>query len=79
MQLDKGGLVVWLITILKFSIGVVNSVWKQMPYPEYHRKICESITWNPLSVKTMLQSKLVTDEDIPEMYPQLKVIQKVWS
>ena len=30
----------------------------------------------PLIVKTMLQSKLVTNVDIPEMYPQLKVIQK---
>ena len=30
----------------------------------------------PLIVKTMLQSKLVIDVDIPEMYPQLKVIQK---
>ena len=30
----------------------------------------------PLIVKTMLQSKLVMDVDIPEMYPQLKVIQK---
>ena len=29
-----------------------------------------------LIVKTMLQSKLVTDVDIPEVYPQLKVIQK---
>ena len=29
-----------------------------------------------LIVKTMLQSKLVTNVDIPEMYPQLKVIQK---
>ena len=30
----------------------------------------------PLIVKTMLQSKLVMDVDIPEMYPQLKVIKK---
>ena len=30
----------------------------------------------PLIVKTMLQSKLVTDVNIPEMDPQLKVIQK---
>ena len=30
----------------------------------------------PLIVKTMLQSKLVTNVDIPEVYPQLKVIQK---
>ena len=30
----------------------------------------------PLIVKTMLQSKLVTDVDIPEMDPQLEVIQK---
>ena len=30
----------------------------------------------PLIVKTMLQSKLVTNVDIPEMYPQLKVKQK---
>ena len=30
----------------------------------------------PLIVKTMLQSTLVMDVDIPEMYPQLKVIQK---
>ena len=30
----------------------------------------------PLIVKTMLQSKLVMDVDIPEMYSQLKVIQK---
>ena len=30
----------------------------------------------PFIVKTMLQSKLVMDVDIPEMYPQLKVIQK---
>ena len=30
----------------------------------------------PLVVKTMLQSKLVTNVGIPEMYPQLKVIQK---
>ena len=30
----------------------------------------------PLIVKTMLQSKLVTSVDIPEMYPELKVIQK---
>ena len=30
----------------------------------------------PLIVKTMLQSKLVMDADIPEMYPQLKIIQK---
>ena len=37
-------------------------------------------TWmdhmEPLIVKTMLQSKLVMDVDIPEMYPQLEVIQK---
>ena len=31
----------------------------------------------PLIVKTMLQSKLVMDVDIPAVYPQLKVIQKV--
>ena len=30
----------------------------------------------PLIVKTMLQSKLVTDVNISEMYLQLKVIQK---
>ena len=30
----------------------------------------------PLIVKAMLQSKLVSDVGIPEMYPQLKVIQK---
>ena len=30
----------------------------------------------PVIVKTMLHSKLVTDVDIPEMYQQLKVIQK---
>ena len=30
----------------------------------------------PLIVKTMLQSKLVTDIGIPEIYPQLQVIQK---
>ena len=30
----------------------------------------------PLIVKTMLQSKLVMNVDIPEMYSQLKVIQK---
>ena len=30
----------------------------------------------PLVVKTMLQLKLITDIDIPEMYPQLKIIQK---
>ena len=30
----------------------------------------------PLLVKTMLQSKLITNVGIPEMYPQLKVIQK---
>ena len=30
----------------------------------------------PLIVKTMLQSKLVTNVDMPEMYPQLEVIQK---
>ena len=30
----------------------------------------------PLVVKTMLQSKLVADISIPEMYPQLKAIQK---
>ena len=30
----------------------------------------------PLIVKTMLQSKFVTDVDILEVYPQLKVIQK---
>ena len=30
----------------------------------------------PLIVNTMLQSKLVMDVDIPEMYSQLKVIQK---
>ena len=30
----------------------------------------------PLIVKTMLQSKSITEVDIPEMYPQLKVIQK---
>ena len=35
---DKGGLLVWLTTILKFSIGVVNSMYKWMPYPEYHGK-----------------------------------------
>ena len=29
-----------------------------------------------LIVKTMLQSQLVMDVDIPEVYPQLKVIQK---
>ena len=32
----------------------------------------------PLIVKAMLQSKLLTNVDIPEVYPQLKVIQKVW-
>ena len=30
----------------------------------------------PLIVKTMLQSKLVINVDIPEVYPQLKIIQK---
>ena len=30
----------------------------------------------PLIVKTMLQSKLVTNVGIPEMYSQLKVMQK---
>ena len=30
----------------------------------------------PLIIKTMLQSKLVTNVDIPEVNPQLKVIQK---
>ena len=30
----------------------------------------------PLIVKIMLQSKLVMNVDIPEVYPQLKVIQK---
>ena len=30
----------------------------------------------PLVIKTMLQSKLVANIGIPEMYPQLKVIQK---
>ena len=30
----------------------------------------------PLIVKTMLQSKLVTDVGIPDLYPQLNVIQK---
>ena len=30
----------------------------------------------PLIVKTMLQSKLVDDVGIPEIYPQLNVIQK---
>ena len=30
----------------------------------------------PLIVKAMLQSKLVTNMDIPEVYPQLEVIQK---
>ena len=29
-----------------------------------------------LLVKTMLQSKLVTDVDVPEIYPQLNLIQK---
>ena len=31
----------------------------------------------PLIVKTMLQSKLGMDVDIPEVYPQLKITQKV--
>ena len=30
----------------------------------------------PLMVKTMLQSKLVTSVGIPDVYPQLNVIQK---
>ena len=30
----------------------------------------------PLIVKTMLQSKLVTDVGVPEIYPQMNVIQK---
>ena len=30
----------------------------------------------PLIVKAMLQSKLVTNMDIPEVYPQLNVVQK---
>ena len=30
----------------------------------------------PLILKTMLQTKLVMDVDMPEMYPQLDVIQK---
>ena len=30
----------------------------------------------PLIVKTMLQSKLVMDIDIPEMYPKLMITQK---
>ena len=30
----------------------------------------------PLIVKTMLQSKLITDVGIPDLYPQLNVIQK---
>ena len=30
----------------------------------------------PLVVKTMIQSKLIADISIPEIYPQLKVIQK---
>ena len=32
----------------------------------------------PLIVKTMLQSKLVDDVGMPEICPQLNVIQKVW-
>ena len=32
----------------------------------------------PLIVKTMLQLKLVDDVSVPEIYPQLNVIQKVW-
>ena len=30
----------------------------------------------PLIVKAMLQSKLVTDVGVPEIYPQLNVVQK---
>ena len=30
----------------------------------------------PLTVKTVLQSKLVTHVGVPEIYPQLNVIQK---
>ena len=32
----------------------------------------------PLIVKTMLQSKLLDDVGVPEIYPQLNVIQKAW-
>ena len=74
MQLDKGGLLVWLITISKFSTEVETQ--------------CEGrcLITNPMGkytsgshgtfVKTMLQSKLVTDVGIPDVYPQLNVIQK---
>ena len=31
----------------------------------------------PLIVKTMLQSKLADDVGVPEIYPQLNVIQKI--
>ena len=47
-----------------------------MPYPEYHGKIHGWIIWKPLIVKIMLQSKQVTDVGVPEMYPQLHVMQK---
>ena len=32
----------------------------------------------PLIVKTMLQSKLVTEVGVLDVYPQLNIIQKVW-
>ena len=42
----KGQLLFCLITILKFSTGVENSMWKWMPYPRYHGKIHGWIIWN---------------------------------
>ena len=48
----------------------VNAI-SQIPWENKKVKHME-----PLIVKNMLQSKLVTDVGIPEMYPQLKVIQK---
>ena len=76
MQLVSGGLLVWPIIILKFSTGVENS------YVEADASswIPLENTWvghmEPLIVKTMLQSKLVTYVGIPEIYLQLNVIQK---
>ena len=51
-------------------------MWRQMPYDESHGKIHKWIMWNHMIVRTVLQSKLVISVGIPDMDPQLDVIQK---
>ena len=50
-------------------------MWKWMCYVEYHGKFMNQLH-GTFNYKDHVTVKLMTDVDIPEMYPQLKVIQK---